>query len=210
MLGVPLLLPVRPIARYETRLDEQMAPVAEVPAQDIAPWREALSRLLKDRPHYEEISRQSRRAALEYASDLDAGHFEKLLSGPRKCALQAPPARPTLETLSPEKRKLLALRLRKQSLPAAWFPNAGTSQAPRLFCFPHAGGGAMQPPTPSGWAAVPVRLPGRARPPAPSLFPPPPRGGGAQPPATSLRLGRRPRPSAGARSAPRRSALRTH
>ena len=161
MIGVPLLMPVRPIARYEGRLDEQMVPVAEVPAQDIAPWREGLSRLLEDRPHYEEISRQSRRAALEYARDLDAGHFEKLLSGPRKSALQAPPARPTLETLSPEKRKLLALRLRKQSLPAAWFPNAGASQAPRLFCFPHAGGGAMQPPTPSGWAAVPVRLPGR-------------------------------------------------
>src|ERR1019366_8318419 len=161
MMGVPLLLPVRPIVRYETRLDEQMVPVADVPAQDIAPWREALSRLLKDRPHYEEISRQSRRAAMEYARDLHAGHFEKLLSGPRKSALQAPAARPTLETLSPEKRKLLALRLRKQSLPAAWFPNAGASQAPRLFCFPHAGGGAMQPPAPSGWAAVPVRLPGR-------------------------------------------------
>ena len=163
MMGVPYLLPVRPIEKYETRLDEQMVPVAEVPEQDIAPWREALARLLTDRAHYEEISRQSRRAALEYAKELHAGHFEKLLLGAKKKAarVQAPPARPILETLSPEKRKLLALRLRKQSLPAAWFPNAGTADAPRLFCFPHAGGGAGQPLTLSGWTAVPVRLPGR-------------------------------------------------
>ena len=45
MMGVPYLLPVRPIEKYEMRLDEQMVPVAEVPAQDIAPWRESLARL---------------------------------------------------------------------------------------------------------------------------------------------------------------------
>jgi surfactin synthase thioesterase subunit/glycosyltransferase involved in cell wall biosynthesis len=163
MLGIPYLLPVRPIEKYEMRLDEQMVPVAEVPAQDIAPWREALARLLTDRAHYEEIARQSRRAALEYAKELHVGHFEKLLPGGKKNAVRvpAPPARPTLETLSPEKRKLLALRLRQQSVPAAWFPNAATSAAPRLFCFPHAGGGAGQPLALSGWTAVPVRLPGR-------------------------------------------------
>ena len=161
MMGVPYLLPVRLIEKYATRTDEQMVPVAEVPAQDLAPWREALSRLLGDRAHYEEISRQSRRAALEYARELNAGHFEKLLSGPKKRAVAVPEARPAMEMLSPERRKLLALRLRKQSLPAAWFPNAAASTAPRLFCFPHAGGGAMQPPALSGWTAVPVRLPGR-------------------------------------------------
>jgi surfactin synthase thioesterase subunit/glycosyltransferase involved in cell wall biosynthesis len=163
MMGVPYLLPVRPIEKYETRLDEQMVPVAEVPEQDLAPWRETLSRLLADRAHYEELSHQSRRAALEYTKELHAGHFEKLLMATKKNAprVQASPPRPTLETLSPEKRKLLALRLRKQSAPAAWFPNAGTSGAPRLFCFPHAGGGARQPVTLSGWTAVPVRLPGR-------------------------------------------------
>jgi surfactin synthase thioesterase subunit/glycosyltransferase involved in cell wall biosynthesis len=163
MMGVPYLLPVRPIEKYEMRLDEQMVPVAEVPAQDIVPWSEALARMLADRAHYEEIGRQSRRAALEYATELHAGHFEKLLLGGKKNVAwsHAPPTRPTLETLSPEKRKLLALRLRKQSLPTAWFPNAGTPAAPRLFCFPHAGGGARQPLALSGWTAVPVRLPGR-------------------------------------------------
>ena len=163
MMGVPYLLPVRPIEKYEMRLDEQMVPVAEVPAQDIAPWREALARLLTDRTHYEEISRQSRRAALEYAKRTPCRPLRKAPAGREKerRAGQPPPTRPTLETLSPEKRKLLALRLRKQSLPAAWFPNAGTAAAPRLFCFPHAGGGAGQPLALSGWAAVPVRLPGR-------------------------------------------------
>lgn len=163
MMGVPYLLPVRPIEKYETRLDEQMVPVAKVPAQDIAPWREPLARLLTDRTHYQELAGQSRRAALEYARELHAGHFEKLLLGGKKDAplVLPPPPRPALETLSPEKRKLLALRLRKQSLPAAWFPNAQAAGSPRLFCFPHAGGGAGHPLALSGWAAVPVRLPGR-------------------------------------------------
>ncbi len=52
-MGVPYLLPVRPIEKYEGRLDEQMVPVAQVPAQDVGPWREALGRLLADREHYE-------------------------------------------------------------------------------------------------------------------------------------------------------------
>jgi hypothetical protein len=45
-MGVPYLLPVRPIEHYRPTLDEQMVPLAEVPGQDIAPWREALERLL--------------------------------------------------------------------------------------------------------------------------------------------------------------------
>ena len=36
-MGVPYLLPVNPIAKYQARLDEQMVPVAEVPPQDIGP-----------------------------------------------------------------------------------------------------------------------------------------------------------------------------
>src|ERR1035441_639203 len=42
MMGVPYLLPVCPIVKYEMRLDEQMVPVADAPAQGIAPWRRAL------------------------------------------------------------------------------------------------------------------------------------------------------------------------
>src|SRR5579871_547577 len=36
-MGVPYLLPVNPIARYDTRLDEQMVPVADTPLQDLGP-----------------------------------------------------------------------------------------------------------------------------------------------------------------------------
>jgi len=161
-MGVPYLLPVNPIAKYQPQLDEQMVPVAEVPAQDIAPWREALDRLLTGRAHYEEISRQSRAAALSYAATLTVEPFERLLEETESKVGQAlPPAKipkPT-ETLSPDKRRLLALRLRQRAPRSAWFPGADAIPAPRLFWFPHAGGGTS---TPRGFPPhIPVRLPGR-------------------------------------------------
>ena len=67
-LGVDYLLPVRPIAKYQERVDDQMVPVAEVPEQDIGPWYEALSQLISDRAHYERLSEESRAAALRYAA----------------------------------------------------------------------------------------------------------------------------------------------
>ena len=177
MMEVPYLLPVNPIARYQTRLDEQMVPVAEVPPQDTGPWREALGRLLADRAHWEEISRASRAAAMDYAAGLSVGPFEKLLEDvvrrPKRVGQvvgQVPdlPPKSSLEYLSPEKRQLLALRLRNRALASAWFPGTDTAEGLRLFWFPHAGGGA-------GWLAgtrvqafrlphatiCPVRLPGR-------------------------------------------------
>ena len=78
-MGVPYLLPVNPIAGYQAQVDERMAPLTEAPAQDIAPWRDALERLLGDRAHYEEISQASRAAALEYAGNLSVAPFEELL-----------------------------------------------------------------------------------------------------------------------------------
>jgi surfactin synthase thioesterase subunit/glycosyltransferase involved in cell wall biosynthesis len=172
-MGVPYLLPVNPITRYRTQVDEQMVPIAEVPPQDIGPWREALGRLLSDRPHYEEIARASRAAALEYASHLTVEPFERLLLETAKTGDRVPvarrPAASSPGDLSPEKRRLLALRLRKQAPPAAWFPNAAALTlgcppgTPRLFWFPHAGGGAAAAPnfTLQGASVCPVRLPGR-------------------------------------------------
>ncbi len=139
-LGVDYLLPVRPIEKYEARIDEQMVPLAEVPAQDIEPWAVALARLVSDREHYGELSRASRRAALDYAAGVTVEPFEALLkssatgTGSVAAAPSPAPRASALDRLSPERRKLVTLRLHKLFGAAP-----GTL---RLFCFPHAGGGA--------------------------------------------------------------------
>ena len=161
-MGVPYLLPVTPISKYRPSLDEQMVPVAEVPPQDIGPWREALSRLLCDAEHYAEISRASRAAALEYAESLSVEPFERLISNLPAAQVPAPAAQEVAGGLSPDKRRLLALRLRKRAPASAWFPGASAADGPRLFTFPHAGGGTLAPAADElGYAVCPVRLPGR-------------------------------------------------
>ncbi|MFN3325485.1 MAG: thioesterase domain-containing protein [Bryobacteraceae bacterium] len=158
-MGVDYLLPVRPIVRYQPSLDEQMVPVAQVPEQDVDPWESALRRLVSDRANYEALSRESRRAALAYADWLSIEPFERFLeeviARPRKPRSRPVPTQPqqtdsALDKLSPEKRALLALRLRKRSAapqavdPSDWFPAPRRETSPRfrLFCFPNAGGGA--------------------------------------------------------------------
>jgi surfactin synthase thioesterase subunit/glycosyltransferase involved in cell wall biosynthesis len=178
-MGVPYLLPVRPIQSYRPELDEHMVPVAEVPPQDIRPWKQALARLISDPDHYRQIAVQSLEAALRYAYQLSVQPFEDLLweavRQPRAKALPAAAASPLqpaglLESLSPERRALLALRLRKRSGPVGnpWFPTAEPDSVAglRLFCFPHAGAGAAAFNTwreyvPETVALAPVRLPGR-------------------------------------------------
>lgn len=176
-MGVPYLIPVRPIQRYQPKVDEQMVPVAEVPDQDIEPWVAALGRLLNDRSHFEEISRQSRVAALRYVEGLSAKPFEevlfKTLAAPRRALAGVADAgrKSALESLSPEKRRLLALRLKQRtgsSTEGHWFSPAALARPARLrmFCFPHAGGGMA---TFHGWqealgdrvAVCPARFPGR-------------------------------------------------
>ena len=169
-LGVPYLLPVNLITHYNPTLDENLVPVAEVPAQDIVPWEAALRRLTSDQAHWEEIAAQSRTAALEYTRTLTAEPFEtflrELVRRPNKSIAERPPR------LSEDKQKLIALRLRqnaakKQSGASPWFPTlaAGQRGGLRLFCFPHAGGGTMAY---RNWSAslaevsvTPVLLPGR-------------------------------------------------
>lgn len=182
-MGVPYLIPVKPIERYRSEMDEQMVPVAEVPPQDIAPWEQALRRLLGGRPHYEEISQASRKAALRYVEEeLTVEPFERylyqVLDRPCRSEVPEPPQAQAgaphgvLERLSPERRRLLALRLQKAALaktPAnPWFPalDLRPGASIRLFAFPHAGAGAAAY---LGWnehlaklfSACPVRLPGR-------------------------------------------------
>jgi surfactin synthase thioesterase subunit/glycosyltransferase involved in cell wall biosynthesis len=160
-LGVPYLIPVNRVVRYKPAVDENMAPVAEVPAQDAGPWQAALERLLTDRGHYDQLSAASRAAALEYAENLSVRPFEQFLESVlRNQESRACPA-PTV--LSPEKRRLLALRLQQK----AWLPHIESQPGkPRLFCLPYAGAGALvyQPWVASLSPAVsvcPVRLPGR-------------------------------------------------
>lgn len=165
-MGVPYLLPVRPIERYRTQLDEQMVPVAEAPAQNVAPWLEALEGLTTNPTLYREISEASRCVALEYAERLNVEPFERLLAETLTRPKQAAPtpAAAPREELSAEKRRLLAIRLRQKAGPAAWFPGAEGEARVRVFCFPHAGGGAAAF---AGWTlgdgvkVCPVRLPGR-------------------------------------------------
>jgi medium-chain acyl-[acyl-carrier-protein] hydrolase len=144
-----------------------MVPVAQVPAQDIGPWQQAVARLTSDREHYADLSRQSRAAAVHYADNLTAApceaFLEKVMRSPRRPRTESPAA----EKLSPERRKLLALRLHRMNS-ARWFPNA-ENRAPfdvRLFCFPHAGGGASgfarwSEHLPAGVSICAARLPGR-------------------------------------------------
>ncbi|MGA2117211.1 MAG: thioesterase domain-containing protein [Bryobacteraceae bacterium] len=171
-LGVPYLLPVTPIEKYAAELDDRMVPVAQVPPQDIAPWRKTLRRLLSDRAHWSRIARESRAAALAYAGSISVGPFEKLLvevlAKPKRAAGRtvAPRAGSEGVALSAEKRQLIALRLRRQAPAAAWFPGIERVDGPRLFCLPHAGGGASGfAAWASGWSGAgpicPVRLPGR-------------------------------------------------
>jgi surfactin synthase thioesterase subunit/glycosyltransferase involved in cell wall biosynthesis len=145
-LGVPYLLPVRRIVQYEPRVDEQMVPVARIPEQKIGPWKDALAPLLEDPSHWLEVAAASRRAALEYARTLHAGHFERLLQ--LTCA-KPPKARTAVKAakaddLSPAKRKLLGVLLRKRATAAAWFPGADAVAGRRVFWFPHAGGGGAR------------------------------------------------------------------
>lgn len=172
-LGVPYLIRVNPIVRYQPALDASMVPVAEVPPQDVTPWQRVLERLTTDRAHWEEIAAASRRAALEYAASLTVEPFEHALLELLKKPKKAPPPAQPRPALTDEKRRLLALRLSRRAAgrpPAThpWFPNIHSAPPDRLrlFCFPWAGGGALpfrswsDPLAPVAFV-VPVRLPGR-------------------------------------------------
>ena len=174
-LGVDYLLPVEPIEKYLPQVDAQMVPVPIVPPQDIGPWQRSLERVTSDREHHTLLSQASRAAALEYTQthgvELFEAHLEDLVRRPKRQPLPTGAvvaAGGTLETLSPEKRKLLARRLQKKNAGNAWLPGieSATPGRLRLFCFPYAGAGAAAF---RGWqqalgdaaAVYPIRLPGR-------------------------------------------------
>jgi glycosyltransferase involved in cell wall biosynthesis len=116
-LGVDYLLPVNPVVRYRATVDHLMVPSADIPAQDMGPWLAALERLVTDRAHYEELSRQSAEAAQAYAGRLNVlafeSYLEKVVRSSRQRHRAAPTHHPKHSAL-PEKQRLLASRLRRR------------------------------------------------------------------------------------------------
>ena len=128
-LGIDYVLPVRPISGYEERLDDKNNPVPIVPEQDFGPWLEVLRGLLSDRNRYARLSVDSRDAALAYISTLGCTPFEKFLESlapedeaerggitPQKEEQNAgmDELNRLVDGLSPERRALLAQRLREK------------------------------------------------------------------------------------------------
>ena len=124
MLGVDYLLPVNPVVRYRSELDELMVPMADIPEQNVEPWYAVLQRLTTDRAHYTELSATSRKVARAYASNLNVlpfeAYLEKIIAAPKRREhvdhghVPVQSTHPRHQTLSPEKRRLLALRLQRK------------------------------------------------------------------------------------------------
>lgn len=114
-LGVDYVLPVRRIERYQERFDDRHEPVADVPPQDMAPWEAALRELTTDRGRYDQVSRNSRAAALAYVGSLGWEPFEDLFQrvADRAGRISTGPAASVrlLSDLSPERRELIAMLL---------------------------------------------------------------------------------------------------
>ena len=123
MMGLDYLLPVNPIQRYKPELDSQMVPVAEVPAQNVGPWERALRELLSNRARYERLAEESRKRALAYVEGIGIEPFERYLReleprrDPQPAAARIVAS--AAQNLSPEKRALLAARLRERRLAQA-------------------------------------------------------------------------------------------
>ncbi|MEV0390934.1 glycosyltransferase family 4 protein [Nonomuraea sp. NPDC050643] len=77
-LGVPYLLPVRPVERYEAAGHARPEPV--LPEQDPAPWLAALRRLLGDPRHHRDLAGRSRQAARRFVAGLAEGALETYLT----------------------------------------------------------------------------------------------------------------------------------
>ena len=124
-LGTDYLLPLRPIERFEDRLDDNMLPVPVIPEQDVSSWRNALSELLSNRDLYEEQSKEASTVARNYVSNLSVEPLEDFLHGlngksgsngqqPSNVHIKKEGAFASAAELTPEQKSLLMLRLRKK------------------------------------------------------------------------------------------------
>lgn len=155
-LGTDYLLPVRPIERFEDRLDENLLPVPIVPEQDIEPWRKALCSLLTNRELYEEQSRQARDVSMKFVTSLCIDPFENLLARlsdenktdvghkveriKKQSLINSPPAAETIygniSQLSAKQRALLMLRLQKKVSTSQKGPAPRIQRVPRSSRLP--------------------------------------------------------------------------
>jgi len=117
MLGMDYVLPVKPVERYEARMDSQMVPAAVIPEQNVEPWLAALRELLGNRERYKALSREGHARAARELEGLTVEPFERYLQQLEPAIAEGPEAKPStgpLSTLSPEKRALLLRRLKKK------------------------------------------------------------------------------------------------
>jgi glycosyltransferase involved in cell wall biosynthesis len=110
--GTGFVIPIRPIDRFEPVFDETHMPKPVDVPQDIAPWEQALSRLLTGKRIYESESAKSREAAIGFVSKLRAGDFEDYLSQLHPAAESPQPG--ASPALSSAQRALLLKRLRER------------------------------------------------------------------------------------------------
>lgn len=128
-LGVDYSIPILPIEEYQNRLDSNDYPVPIIPNQNIQPWINALHSLLTDRIHYEQLSRDSHQAAVNFVSSISIEPFVNYLENLAPAhTRKSKETLPSLEiadqkdqgierrinNLSPNKRALLALRLKEK------------------------------------------------------------------------------------------------
>jgi hypothetical protein len=102
------------IERYAPVFDEHSLPLPEIGEVDLRPWEEALRALLTDRTLYDRVSAESREAALRFTATLDAGRMPRFLQSLQPG--EAVRERPSLASLSPEKRTLLLQMTRGRKL----------------------------------------------------------------------------------------------
>jgi glycosyltransferase involved in cell wall biosynthesis len=109
-MGTPFVVHAPAIERYAPVFDEHSLPKPVIGRVDVEPWADALCALLTDRALYEQVSAASRAAALRFVGGLDAGRMLEFLE--TLAPGEAVHERPSLASLSPEKRALLLRKAR--------------------------------------------------------------------------------------------------
>jgi glycosyltransferase involved in cell wall biosynthesis len=117
--GTGYVIPVQPIERYQPVFDEHGMPRPVQPANDVAPWVDAVAELTGRRDAWERASEAARAAATAFVGGLNAGDLEAWLTALRPAdppAGEAAQEAATMESLSPEKRELLLRRLHRRKI----------------------------------------------------------------------------------------------